>query len=58
MPKHARSAPSDRVGAGKAVPMPDFKYQQYRSKSGGVSSDKREAKAKKIAALQNFYPAP
>jgi hypothetical protein len=58
MPKHARPSPSERVGAGRAVPMPDFKYQQYPSKSGGVSSDKRETKTEKVGALQNFFPPP
>jgi hypothetical protein len=59
MPKQTRSAPSERIGAGKAIPMPAFKYQQFPGKSGGVSSDKqRDVPAKKIAALQNFVPAP
>ena len=58
MPKQVRAAPNERVGPGKAVPMPDFRYQQYPSKSGGVSSDKRETKPEKVAALQNFFPPP
>lgn len=57
MPKKVRAAPIERIGAGKAVRMPDFKYQQYPGKSGGVSSDKREPSTEKISALQNFVPA-
>lgn len=57
MPKQERSAPSGKIGAGKAVPMPDFKYQQYPGKSGGVSSGKGQTRNEKISALQNFVPA-
>jgi hypothetical protein len=57
MPKKVRAAPIERIGAGKTVPMPDFKYQQYPGKSGGVSSGRREPRTEKIPALQNFVPA-
>jgi hypothetical protein len=56
MPKTKRAAPSERIGAGKPITMPDFKYQEYPGKSGGISPDKRETRTERLAALQNFVP--
>lgn len=58
MPKHSNSAPAEKIGAGKTIPMPNYEYQQSSGKSGGTWAHKSGVPAKKIAALQNFVPTP
>jgi hypothetical protein len=42
------------VGAGKATPMPEYRYQKYEGKSGGASSNQEKSPVKVLAELQNF----